>query len=467
MPASLAKPVPANICYLVKKGKHSLLKKLVISKTEGRVLPIVLFTIFIDLLGVGILIPVIPQLLANPANPAYLLPHGWTYKEGLVLLGYLLAIYPFMQFIATPILGQLSDRFGRKKILAISLAGTSASYVLFAIGIITRNIPFLFFSRAFDGVTGGNIAVAQAAIADVTPPKHRTRNFGLMGAVFGLGFVLGPYIGGKLAVGGVTLIHLGSIHFLTTPNWFSAATPFWFAAILSAINVSLVLINFPETLNKVQKHLTIEWNKSVHNIIKAATMPGLRTVFPTIFLFWGGFAFFQTFFSVYLTNKLHFQANNIGDYFAYIGLWIAFTQGFITMKVAKRFNNRQVLRFSMFGLAGALALIFVPNNTTQLLLLSPLIPIFIGLTMANSTALVSLSAPADIQGEVLGINASVQALAQTIPAVLTGYLASINQNLPIVASSITVFIAGVIFWLIYHPNVLEQRHEADIQASMH
>ena len=88
-------------------------------RLEGKVLPIVLFTIFIDLLGVGILIPVIPQLLANPATPAYLLPHGWPYKQGLVLLGSLLAIYPFMQFLAPPILGQLSDRFGRKQFLAI------------------------------------------------------------------------------------------------------------------------------------------------------------------------------------------------------------------------------------------------------------------------------------------------------------------------------------------------------------
>src|SRR5215213_2946885 len=86
-------------------------------KLEGKVLPIVLFTIFIDLIGVGLLIPVIPQLLANPHSGFYLLPAGWSYKDGLVLLGFLFAIYPFMQFLSTPILGQLSDRFGRKKVL--------------------------------------------------------------------------------------------------------------------------------------------------------------------------------------------------------------------------------------------------------------------------------------------------------------------------------------------------------------
>ncbi len=420
-------------------------------KLEGKVLPIVLFTIFIDLIGVGLLIPVIPQLLANPNSGFYLLPAGWSYNDGLVLLGFLFAIYPFMQFLSTPILGQLSDRYGRKKILAFCLAGTSFGYVLFAIGILTRNIPLLFFARAFDGVTGGNLSVAQAAVADVTPPERRTRNFGLVGAMFGLGFVLGPYIGGKLATSGVTLLHIGPIEAFTTPSWFNAATPFWFAAILSALNFLLVIFSFPETLKKAQKGLRIQWNKSVHNIIKAATLPGLRTVFPTVFLFWGGFTFFTTFFGVFVTDKLGFKANNLGDFFAYIGLWIAFTQAAITPVLAKRFPNWKIVGFSTIGMSLALLLNFIPTNTAQLLLLTPPIMIFVGLMIANSTALVSRTASAEIQGEVLGIMASVQALAQAIPAALTGYLGGINRNAPIIVASITIAIGGILFWVIYKP----------------
>ncbi len=367
------------------------------------------------------------------------------------MLGLLTAIYPFMQFVATPILGQLSDRYGRKRILAFCLAGTALGYVLFAIGILTRNIPLLFFSRAFDGFTGANLAVAQAAVADVTPPERRTRNFGLIGAMFGLGFVLGPYIGGKLATANVTLLHIGPIEALTTPSWFNAATPFWFAAILASLNFVLVVTRFPETLKKVQKKLKLQWNKSIHNIIQAATAPGLKTVFPTIFFFWAGFTFFNTFFGVYVTDKLGFSANNLGDFFAYVGIWIAFTQAVITAPLAKRFANWHIVLVSTIGLSLALLLMFIPTNTTQLLLLSPPIMIFVGLFIANSTALVSRTASAEMQGETLGIMASVQALAQSIPAAMTGFLGSINPNVPVIAASITIAYGGFLFLYSYHP----------------
>ena len=411
----------------------------------SRALPSVIFTIFLDVVGVGILLPIIPQLLANPASHYYLLPAGWTFKGGLILLGWLVAIYPFMQFLSTPILGQLSDRYGRKKLLGFSIAGTAVGYALFAIGIITRDLPLLFFSRALDGITGGNLSVAQAVIADVTPPEKRTKNFAKIGAAFGLGFVLGPYIGAKLGSPNISFFGL-----FRTPHWFNPSTPFWFATIMSTINVMLILFLLPET-HEHMRDVKIKATQSVRNIVKAATYPGLRVIFPSIFLFWGGFSFFQTFIQVLLINKLHFTQNNIGDYFAYIGLWIAFTQAVITPRLAKRVKSFQVLRYSMIMVGIGLFLLLWAHDTTQLLLVTPLFAIFVGQTIANSTALVSTSVGPEIQGEVLGINFSVQAMAQAIPAAMSGYLAAISIRTPIIAGASFVILGGIWFISIYRP----------------
>lgn len=415
-------------------------------KKIKRALPVIILTIFLDVLGVGILLPIIPQLLADPHSTFYLLPAGWSFKGGLILLGWLVAIYPLMQFLATPILGQLSDRFGRRRVLGFSIFGTAVGYVLFAVAIITRNLPLLFFSRALDGITGGNLSVAQAVIADVTPAKDRTKRFALIGAAFGMGFVMGPYIGSKLGTPNASVF--GLFH---TPHWFNPATPFWFTAALSLVNLALILLLLPET-HKHMKHVKLKFTQSIDNIVKAATYPGLRIIFPSVFLFWGGFSFFQTFFQVLLINKLHFSPSNIGDYFAYVGLWIAFTQAVITPQVAKRIPNYNVLRVSLimvgFGLLGNLW----AHNTTELLLVTPLFAIFIGQTIANSTSLVSTSVGPEIQGEVLGINSSVQALAQAIPAALSGYLAGMGISVPILVGAGFVLLGGLLFLAIYHPS---------------
>ena len=397
-------------------------------------LPVVIFTVFLDLVGFGILIPVIPQLLANPRSEFYLLPSGLTPSQGYIMLGFLVAIYPFMQFIATPILGQLSDKFGRKKILAISLIGTCLSYLIFAIGIITKNIPLLFLSRAFDGITGGNISVAQAAIADVTSKENRTKAFGLIGAAFGFGFIIGPYIGGKLSDPSVV-------------SWFNAATPFWFAAALSAINITLVFLFFPETNQHIQHILKINWIKSVKNIIHAYMLKNLRVLFTVNFLFQGGFAFYTTFGAVFLINRFHFSSGNIGDFFAYAGLWIAITQALITRKVSSKFSEMQVLRFTLFLCGVVLLCYFIPQIWWQMLFVVPFFAINMGLSQANMAGLISRLAGPQVQGEVLGINFSVQALAQSIPAALSGFIAaSMGPNIPVVVSATVMIFASLVFW---------------------
>jgi DHA1 family tetracycline resistance protein-like MFS transporter len=415
------------------------LKQKLSERNEKKALPIVISTIFLDVLGVGILIPVLPQLIFRIFEPA-----GYSYKGSLIMLGWLTGIYPLMQFISTPILGQLSDRYGRKPVLGFSLFGTAVGYVLFAVAIITKNIPLLFFARAMDGITGGNLSVARAVIADVSTPENRTANFGKIGAAFGIGFVVGPYLGARLAAPGVSFFGL-----FNTPSWFGPSVPFWFAAILSAINTVLVLVVLPETHKHINSKLKMAWGKSLENIKKAATHPALRVILGSEFLFWGGFTFFTTFFQVLLIQKLGFKQANIGDYFAYIGICIALTQIIFTPIFAKRFKNHQVLRFSLIGNGISLFLMVLPHNTAQLMLVTPIFALFNGLTMANVSALVSASVDRKIQGEVLGIEASVQALAQSVPAILAGYIAVIGVNFPVIFGGTVVLIGGLVFNVFY------------------
>lgn len=413
------------------------------SDAEKKALPIVLLTIFLDVLGVGILIPVLYPLIYSIFIPA-----GYSADGALIMLGWLTAIYPLMQFVATPILGQLSDRFGRKPVLGFSLAGTALGYIIFAVGILTKNIPLLFIGRALDGITGGNLSVARAVIADVTPRERLTQTFGLIGAMFGIGFVAGPYIGSRLSVPDVSFFGL-----FNTPHWFSAATPFWFCAILSAFNTVLLLAILPETHKHINKVAKIAWNKSIENIKQAATAPGLRVLFLAMFLFTAGFTFFTTFFQGLLIEKLGFKANNVGDFFAYIGLWISATQAILTPFLAKKYKNFQILRFSFIGLGLALFAQLLASDTTQLLLVAPFIAIFNGMTFANATSLVSMSASAKNQGEVLGIDASVQALGQSIPAIISGYVATFGVSAPVWVGGTTIILGGIIFNLYYrHGN---------------
>ncbi len=398
----------------------------------NKVIKIIFFTIFIDLLGYGILIPVIPELFVNQHSPFYVLTQGADPKIGLIILGLLLAVFPLGQFFATPILGQLSDRYGRKKILIISILGTAVSYFLFAIGIITKNIPLLFFSRFFDGLTGGNIAVAQAAITDITLPENRAKNFGMIGAAFGLGFIFGPFLGGKLSDPGVV-------------SWFNPSTPFYFAGILALLNVFFILIFLPETHTNIQV-VKIAFNRSVKNIIKAFSLPKIKKLYISSFLFNAGFAFFTTFFSVFLILKFNFTQGQIGNFFAYVGLWSVITQALVTRALAKKFTGEQILTVAMLGSAVMLLAYFLPRNNFELYLIPPLFSFCTGLIMANLPALISARADKDIQGEVLGINASVSALAQSIPAILSGFIAAlVHPTTPLLVASFFVFAAWVIF----------------------
>ena len=401
----------------------------------------IIFTVFIDMLGIGVLIPVIPMLFIAPESSEYLLSAGTSIQSEYIILGLLLCIYPLMQFIAAPILGQLSDRFGRKPILTISLIGTCIGYIIFAIGVFTKNIPLIFISRALDGITGGNISVAQAAIADITEPKNRAKSFGLVGAAFGLGFILGPFIGGILSDSSVV-------------SWFNSAIPFIFTSILAFINVLLVIFRLPETNNHKSTELRLNFFDSLGRVRRAFGDKKLSPLFITNFIYVFGFSFFTGFFGAFLIKKFNFSQSDIGNYFAYIGIWVIITQSFITRYVANKWPEEKVLKWSLIG-TGVFILIQISMPYWILLLLVvPFFSISNGLTNSNSIGLISKSSDRNIQGQVLGMNSSVQASASIFPPLLAGFIAgSLNYYSPLIIAGILMIFAGLFFRFIAYKRL--------------
>ena len=393
-----------------------------------RLIPILL-VVLLDMTGIGMVVPLLSPLFLETD---LFLGADVAFAARALILGIVIASYPLAQFLGSPIFGALSDKYGRKKIMQVTLWGRAISYAIMAVGMILFNIEILLAGRIINGFTGGNISVAMSAVADFSTRKTKSANFGYVGMALALGLVLGPFMGG----------------FLADPNivsWFSYSTPFTISAVLSLANIVLLHYYFRETLMHLSKKTKVDLLMSFRNIAKAAASPTLRVMFLVIFLISFGYGFFTQFFQVLLIQKFSFGQGAISLSFAYVGFWIAVSQGFVNSRLSQWYSPGKILKVSLFlaGL-GFIALI-IPQSAIYMLLVLPIVAILMGVTIPNYNAVISNLVSDKVQGEILGITQSVQCLAYAIPPLIAGVVVSINMNLPMEIAAVSAILAWVIY----------------------
>ena len=346
---------------------------------------VIFVTVFIDLVGFGIVIPVLPYYAEGTR-------FGATPRE----VGLLFASYSVMQLIFSPVLGRLSDKYGRRPILLISLLGTSIGFLI--LGFATT-LLMLFIGRIIDGISGGNISTAQAYIADVTTKENRARGMGLIGAAFGLGFVFGPAIGGILSRWGINI-------------------PFLFAGGLAFANVILLYFTLPETVTRDHPaRVSAASGRGWKQLIDALRQPQLAFVLAIYFLSIVAFSIMTTVFSLFMMFRLGYDPWHSGWIFAFVGIVSALIQGGLIGKLVKRFGEPTLVIAG--GLLFTVSLFVSPFvepaiGLIGILSVAALSSIGNALSAPSLTSLGSKSASAAEQGSILGVMQSVASLARAV-----------------------------------------------------
>ena len=341
----------------------------------SRPLLIIFLTILVNLIGFGIIIPLLPF-------------YATTFGASPLVVGLLFASFSLAQLVASPVLGTWSDRWGRRPILIFSLLGTVVSFVMLA---VAHSLAMLFAARIVDGLSGGNITTARAYIGDIATEENRARSFGFLGAAFGLGFIIGPALGGLFAQ-------------------VSYTAPIWAAAAITVVATIMAYLWLPETVHRVDAVAGSPW-KALRDLSGRAD---LRRLFTIDFLYWGSFAVYQTTFALFVARRFGFDAAGTGYLLAAFGFLGVIVQVVLVGPVVKRLGEKHTLIaglfFSALGWGGSAMTHSLPVFVVML------IPGAIGIGFCNPAlvSMVSGAAGRHEQGRVQGAAGALESLGRTL-----------------------------------------------------
>jgi DHA1 family tetracycline resistance protein-like MFS transporter len=378
-------------------------------------LTIIFLIVFIDLLGFGVVIPIIPSYAE----------HGFRADD--FTIGLLVASFSFAQLLFTPVWGRLSDRYGRKPILLIGLCITVVSYIMFG---MAESLTVLFVSRLLGGIGGANISAAQAYIADVTRPEERAKGMGMIGAAFGLGFVFGPVIGGVLVGYGYSV-------------------PGYAAAILSALALVTAAIALPESLQRkgvVAETTSAEFSFAM--LFDALKRPLVGPLLLLFFLVTFAYANIYATFPMISTREFGMTDREVGYLFGFIGLVGAFTQGWLIRILAPKIEERLLFIGGAVLAAIGLALIPFSVSTTTLLIILAVLSLGTGVMTPSCLGMISRHADPAQQGGVLGINQALGALGRVLGPVWGAFVFdAAGTSWPFLTGGIVMSLVVILAWI--------------------
>lgn len=387
--------------------------------------------IILDLLSATMTVPLFPIIVADPAYS--ILGPDASPEQMKIYLGLLFGIYAIAAFLGAPYFGQLSDRFGRKKILAFIFIMNIIQYLVIAYSIYIESFLLLIIGRTFAGFAGGTVFIEQSAIADMSTPEEKAKNLGIIGIAFGIGLVLGPLLGTQLTN--------PEIH----PS-FNLATPFLAILVINVFNLGLLIFMLEEPLKHFNKAKFSFWS-GFNNLKMAFGYKKWRTLFVASLFIAFGLFFFLQFFQVILIDRFHYTIIQQGMTLAFCGLIMALSQGVLLPFLTKRYSVSLLTLISMpvMGI-GFFALTFAYSQTGLFIALFVLISAQ-GICNPGLLALISNKADRNVQGATIGINQSIQSFASAIPPLAAASFVAQNLDFPLLFGLFTSMIAFVIYYL--------------------